>query len=187
MAKRTNRKNIDNEEEMMDDSDDLSYEPDTPAEQIKQLKEKLEACKKERQEYLDGWQRTQADALNARKEHLEQVQKATQRGQEAVIGELLAVMDSFDAARNSEQWNTVDATWRDGMEQVYNQLEQVLKQFNVARFGAEGETFDPTLHEAVRAEGDNARTITRVVRSGWKMGDTVLRPAHVEVAGGGSE
>ena len=35
---------------------------------IRKLKDELEKVKKERQEYLDGWQRAKADAVNSKRE-----------------------------------------------------------------------------------------------------------------------
>lgn len=40
----------------------------SPEEKIKKIREKLKICEKERQEYLDGWQRSKADFINTRKD-----------------------------------------------------------------------------------------------------------------------
>ena len=49
-----------------------------------------------------------------------------------------------------------------------------------------GLAFDPSLHEAIgRVSSDQpADTIAQVARSGWKMGDYVLRGAMVAVSTG---
>jgi molecular chaperone GrpE len=55
----------------------------------------------------------------------------------------------------------------------------------VERTGAPGDRFDPALHEAVAVrESDEAPdgTIAEVARSGYVLGDRVLRPAQVVVS-----
>jgi molecular chaperone GrpE len=74
---------------------------------------------------------------------------------------------------------------------VLEQMEAILERQGVQRLGAVGERFDPERHEAigVRFTDDVPdQTIVEVARSGFALGDRVLRPAQVIVsraAGGG--
>jgi molecular chaperone GrpE len=64
-------------------------------------------------------------------------------------------------------------------------MEAILERQGVERIGAAGEPFDPELHDAVGVhETDEApdRTILEVARSGYRLGDRVIRPAQVIVA-----
>ena len=64
-------------------------------------------------------------------------------------------------------------------------MEAILARQGVTRLGAAGEPFDPERHEAVgvRSTADVPdRTIVDVARSGFALGDRVLRPAQVIVA-----
>ena len=57
--------------------------------------------------------------------------------------------------------------------------------FEGTLIGAEGETFNPELHEAVMHCEDDAlpeNSIVQVLQKGYKIGDTVVRPAMVKVA-----
>jgi molecular chaperone GrpE len=66
-------------------------------------------------------------------------------------------------------------------------MEAILARHGVHRIGAAGEQFDPERHEAVEARVTDeapARTILAAMRSGWAIGDRVLRPALVVVARG---
>ncbi|MBI3573819.1 hypothetical protein HY090_02105, partial [Candidatus Kaiserbacteria bacterium] len=54
--------------------DDVIFEPEdgegntkNPEEKLKELKEKLKEVQKERNQYLEGWQRSKADYINAKK------------------------------------------------------------------------------------------------------------------------
>jgi molecular chaperone GrpE len=56
----------------------------------------------------------------------------------------------------------------------------------VELFSPEGEQFDPERHEAVAqqpVEGAEAGTIVEVYQRGCRLGDSVIRPARVVVAG----
>jgi molecular chaperone GrpE len=78
-----------------------------------------------------------------------------------------------------------DSTLAVGLLAVRDQIEAVLARQGVTRLGAKGERFDPERHEAVGVvETDEVPdgTIAEVARSGFALGDRVLRPAQVIVA-----
>lgn len=172
-------------------TDDIDFEPedelgDVGAAQakLKKLKAELAEVKKERQEYLDGWQRCKADAVNTARESASASARAASRGRETLAEDIIPVLDSFDMATNAEQWATLDDGWRSGMEHVKNQLIEALSRHGIARFGRAGDSFDPTLHEAVQEERDGAHEegcIVRVLRAGYKTSERVIRPAQVIV------
>jgi len=150
------------------------------------LKEKIKVLQKEKQEYLDGWQRSRADYANLQKTIDEDRKRMRGLIEENFIEDLLPVIDSFSMAMsNKEAWEKVDASWRTGVEYIYQQLMTVLKDRGFALFGAVGETFDPALHEAVsEKETDDAKLnhkIAVVLQQGYKLGDNVLRAARVSV------
>jgi molecular chaperone GrpE len=153
---------------------------------VKNLKEKIKELQKEKQEYLDGWQRSRADYANLQKTGNEDRKRMRGLVEENFIEDLLPALDSFSMAMaNKEQWEKVDANWRTGVEYIYQQIMNVLKDRNLAVFGVIGDTFDPTLYEAVsETETDDAskdHTVASVLQQGYKLGDTVLRAARVSV------
>ncbi len=182
-----------NEEEIMDDTthtDDVSFEDVNEEGEvdakttIKKLREKIKKLEGEKQEYLDLSQRTRADYVNFKKEvdtnRVSERKFATKR----FIEELLPVLDSYDMAKgNVEAWEKVDQNWRIGIEYIFNQFKTVLENEGVVQFGKVGDTFDPQLHESmqqvnVENEGDNDK-IMKVLQNGYKMNDSILRPARV--------
>ena len=177
-----------------EDSDDVSFEEvdeegnppvggDTRT-TIKKLREKVKKLEGEKQEYLDLSQRTRADYANFKKEvdtnRIVERKFATKR----FIEELLPVLDSYDMAKgNTEAWEKVDQNWRVGIEYIFGQLRTVLENEGVIQFGKVGDIFDPNLHESmemvnVENESENDKII-RVLQSGYRVHDTVLRPARV--------
>lgn len=173
-------------DEDIDIDADLSSEDgheDAALSKIKKLKEELAACKAEKQEYLDGWQRLKADTINARKAESDRQKRGSRVAQEQLLAELLPIIDGFDMARAGSGWNDIDPNWRIGVEAIIGQLESLLAQYGATRIGEVGEQFNPHLHEAVKeVEGARDGEVVAILRSGWKMGESVLRPAQVTVA-----
>ncbi len=172
------------------DVDDISFE-NTDEDQnavatIKKLREKIKKLETEKQEYLDLSQRTRADYVNYKKEvennRLSDRKFSTKR----FIEELLPVLDAYDMAQaNQEAWEKVDKNWRIGIEYIFGQLRTVLEKEGVVQFGKIGDTFDPLLHEtmesvAVEEESKND-TVVKILQNGYKMHDSILRPARVHV------
>jgi molecular chaperone GrpE len=61
-----------------------------------------------------------------------------------------------------------------------------LSRTGVELFSPQGERFDPEVHEAVAqqpVEGAEPGTIVEVYQRGCRLGDLVIRPARVLVAG----
>jgi molecular chaperone GrpE len=152
---------------------------------VKKLREKVKKLEEEKKEYLDLSQRTRADYMNFKKE-VEQG-RATDRkfATKRLITDLLPVLDAYDMAQgNKEAWEAVDKNWRIGIEYIFNQLHGVLEKEGVVPFADIGEEFDPAVHESmehvpVEDEKENNK-IVQVLQKGYKMGDTVLRPARVK-------
>ncbi len=148
---------------------------------LQKLREELVAARKERDDYLDGWQRCKADTVNAKKEAHEALVRARALGTESFVEELIPALDSFDMAMQGDAWNKVDAIWRSGVESIYAQLLSVLESHGISAFGKSGERFDARFHEALQEVEGEPGTIIRVVRRGYRAGERVLRPAQVVV------
>jgi molecular chaperone GrpE len=153
---------------------------------LKKLKEKIDALEKEKQEYLDGWQRARADYANLIKTSEEDKKRFKSLFAERFIEDLIPVIDSFQMAMsNKEAWEKVDAGWRSGVEYIYNQLINALSSHDLTLYGETGDVFDPAKYEAVSEEAtDDAakdHTVSKVSQKGFLLGDTVLRPARVTV------
>ena len=151
---------------------------------IKKLRTELKEAQTKRDEYLDGWQRAKADAINMKKELAHDGIRMAARVKQGLIEDLLPSLDSFDMAYGSPAWESVDPTWRGGIDGIRNQLIDMLVRNGVERFGKAGDVYSPFLHEAVQETTDlpgDPGSIVRVLRSGYKAGENVLRPAQVIV------
>lgn len=153
---------------------------------LENLRNKLKKCQKERQEYLDGWQRTKADLINARKEFERQRGEYVTHAREGLLEELLPVVDSFDMAfSNKEAWEKVDKNWRMGVEYIHSQLMKVLTENGVKVLEPIGETFDPKVHDSVESvQTDDPKldhTIVHVRQRGFELHGKIVRPPKVVV------
>ena len=151
---------------------------------LKKLKTELEKVKKERQEYLDGWQRCKADAINAKKDMESRAARSAEMLREALVHDIIPALDSFDMAAGSEAWATVADGFKSGVEQVQTQLLSALRSHGIERYGKVGDKFDHALHEATEERDDVAGesgTIARILRYGYKSNERILRPAQVLV------
>ncbi|NTV44194.1 MAG: nucleotide exchange factor GrpE [Candidatus Yonathbacteria bacterium] len=170
------------------ESDDVAvfYEEDQGPAGVKRLRERLAQAVKEKQEYLDGWQRAKADFMNYKKDQDALHGKIKEAGKESMIHDLLSVADSFEMAfANKESWEKVDENWRRGVEYIYAQFGKVLDDHGITVIDPGGERFDPVHHSAAEAvpTDDLAKDdiVITVVQKGYIMNGKVLRPARVRV------
>jgi molecular chaperone GrpE len=73
--------------------------------------------------------------------------------------------------------------WVDGVQKIIVQFEKTLADLGVERIKTVGEPFDPHYHEAVsmeEGEGEH-EVVSEELQSGYRLGDTVIRPAMVRV------
>jgi len=153
---------------------------------VKKLREKIKTLEKEKAEYMQGWQRAKADYSNREaqisKERVEFVKIANKK----LIQDILPTLDNYDAARaNVDAWGKVDEGWRMGIEYIFSSLVSKLEQNGLIQYGNVGDTFNPAEYEAVEiidAENSNMdNTVAQVMQRGYKIGESILRPARVKV------
>jgi molecular chaperone GrpE len=151
----------------------------------------LEAKAAKADEYLALAQRTQADFENFRKRAARDAAAATQRGAAKLAKELLPAVDNLERAlAHAPESDPADGGDEDafvaGVKAVHADLIAALQRAGIERYSPEGEPFDPTLHEAVAQqpfEGFEPGTVVEVFQRGYRIGESVVRPARVVVAG----
>lgn len=168
-----------------DDGEDSFADVDCQK-KLKKVKAELKACQKERQDYLNGWQRAKADYVNLKKELDESVANSSQRAKLKIVSEFLPAIDNFRLAfQDKEAWQKTPENWRLGIEHIYNQLHQTLQNLGVTEINEINITFDPNIHEALETvpvdKKEQDDVVIEVVRPGYKMKDKIIRPAQVKV------
>lgn len=154
--------------------------------------EEEELCEEDRlrrqvEQLEDKLLRTAADFENYKKRIARQYQDMARATSEAILVELLEVVDNFERALNHSDDNTDFDAFHKGTELILNQMLNLLKKYDVTAIDAVGKPFDPNLHEAMMQvdsdefdEGVVAMEMTR----GYQQGQRVIRHSKVGVSTG---
>ena len=144
---------------------------------IKELESKIA-------ELTSGWQRTQADFLNYKKQAADERLKLISSAGADIVEQLLPVLDHFQLAAKHLPKELETDNWTQGIKQIEKQFENILSENGLARIDSVGQEFNPQIHEAVEEiESDKpAGTVVEEILSGYRYAGEVLRPAKVKVA-----
>ena len=99
-----------------------------------------------------------------------------------LLKKLLPIFDNADRALAVDKESS---DYAKGIEMIVKMLGDAVKDLGLVEIGAVGDAFDPNLHEAViHIEDENfgENTVCNVLQKGYKFGETVIRPAMVQVA-----
>ena len=175
----------------VDNSEVLEFEFNDDGEEdlkktIKKMRADLNACKKEKEEYLIGWQKERADFVNYKKQEEDRKANFSESLRERILTRFLTVADSFNMAfANREAWEKVDENWRKGVEYIYTQMNTIFEEYGVKSIGETGESFDHNIHHSIEMvftdKKEDDHKIAEVIQKGYKLGDRVIRPARVNV------
>jgi molecular chaperone GrpE len=139
----------------------------------------LDLAKQEAAERTADLQRVTAEYANYRKRVDRDREAVITTAKASVITELLTVLDDLDRARTHG-----DLVGSFGA--VADKLTGALAKQGLTPVGAVGDPFDPALHEAVQfgtSTEVSEPTVTAVFRSGYRLGEKLVRPAVVVVTG----
>ena len=133
-----------------------------------ELDERTADLKRLQAEYVNYRKRVERDRLAVREQAVA-----------GVVTELLPILDSLDKAREHDELVG-------SFKSVGESLETPLGKLGLEKFGSVGEPFDPNVHEAlthVPSADVTEEQILEVYQPGYRIGERVVRPARVVVAG----
>ncbi|OZA92442.1 MAG: nucleotide exchange factor GrpE, partial [Erythrobacter sp. 34-65-8] len=130
---RLSAEEVDGEEEM---------EGDQPEKKIAKMRAELAVCRKEKQEYMDGWQRAKADYVNLLKRFETDAKTSELKGKVRAIETLLPTLDTLERAKEH-------GDIPEGFLAIARQLENAFAALGLVALGEVGEHFNPALHEAL--------------------------------------
>lgn len=166
-------------------------------EEVERLTEEVEALKEERDEINDRLLRKAAEFENFRRRMDREKERRHEAGKVAVLESMLEVLDDFERSleaaqdlEDSEDPESAYESLKGGVEMVFRKFQDQLQSLGVEPIEAEGEPFDEQLHEAMmRQPSDEAEpgTVLQEIRTGYTMGDRVIRHSRVVVAAAPSD
>ena len=157
--------------------------PETEAKPKKPRKNsEVERLKAELSEANDRLLRTAAEFDNYKKRTEREKLSTAEYAKANVMKTLLPILDNADRATafeaGTEQYNK-------GIELIVKELSSLADKLGLKEIGTVGEEFNPEIHEAImHIEDENLgeNVVAAVLQKGYKFGDTVVRPAMVQVA-----
>ncbi len=185
-----------------EDGDAPQEDPLTEAEeaeghqhQVERGLEELAAKAEKADEYLVLAQRTKADFENYKRRAARDAGLALDRGVARLAKELLPAIDNLNRAVQAaetfadgspeEAAAEAESQLASGIKLVHADVLAALARVGIEPFSPTGEQFDPQYHEAVAqhpVDGQAPGTVVEVYQQGYRLGETVLRPARVLVA-----
>ena len=142
----------------------------------------LENLKAELEKQKDLALRTAAEFDNYKKRTEREKYASLEFMKADILKTFLPVLDNFGRALETDP-NGED--FQKGIELISKQLTDVMVKLGLSEIDDEGKEFDPAFHQAVLHIDDESvseNTIVKTLQKGYKIGDTVIRPAMVQVA-----
>lgn len=161
------------------------------ATRIAALETQLAIATAQAAELNDQYLRKAADFENFRKRMNREKQEAIDFANQALLLDLITVIDDFDRAIKSAETSRDFASFYEGISMIEKRLSaQLENKWALKRFDSEGEAFDPNRHEAIQMEkapGITEAVVAEDFIKGYCLKDRVIRCAKVKVLmpGGG--
>ncbi len=170
-----------------EDGDDMSKSDGSSSKPsyVQQLEQELAEKDSRLQEYITQQKETLNEFENARERIQREVGKEVERIRRSLLVDFLDILDNLDRALE-----TVDkeqtSPLAEGVLLVRDLFKSKLADKGVQPIEAIGHRFDPSRHEAISivkaADSMMDGQVVKVVRDGYTIGDSVLRPVGVVVA-----
>lgn len=161
-------------------------EPKLKPKYVEELEAQVAEKSLEVQQLIAKYRGASEEFDQARARLRKELSKDVERGRRSMLVSFLEILDNLDRALEAGAGRPGDPVVH-GVSLVRQQFLSTLEGFGVARIDSIGQPFDPARHEAVSTLAASpdapAGTVCGVIRPGYVIGDEVLRPAQVAVAG----
>jgi len=139
----------------------------------------------ERDQLKDRYLRLAAEYENYKKRTTRERAEAWVRAQAELVTRLADALDDLSRFAHVDPSTTDAQTIHEGVDLVERKMWKELAALGVTRVDATGVAFDPNVHEAVTtqpaASPEEDHTVGQVLQAGYRLGETLLRPARVIV------
>ena len=160
--------------------------PPLPLEEhLEALKAEVEELAREKSQFREMLQRSQADFINYKRRAEEERDEQQKYSSARLILKLLPVVDDLNLALTHAPKAEAETSWLEGIKLIHRKLYSFLESENVTKIEVEGREFDPSEHEAMAYQEScdhQEGQILMVARDGYKLHGRVIRPALVTLA-----
>ncbi len=136
-------------------------------------------------ELTDRHLRLAAEYDNFRKRALKERGELWAKAQADLLGRLVDALEDLARFAHVDPAVSDARAIHEGVDLVERKLRKELEAAGVKRVDQAGVPFDPHLHEAVTtaaaSEPAQDHTVGAVLQAGYKLGETLIRPARVQV------
>ena len=133
----------------------------------------------------DKYLRLAAEFDNFKKRAVRERGELRARAQAELLERLVDALDDLGRFAHIDPAQTDVKTIHDGVDMVERKFWKQLDAAGVTRVDQTGVPFDPHVHEAVTmqpaVQPEQDHTVGAVLQAGYKLGDTLIRPARVVV------
>ncbi|HET6583999.1 MAG TPA: nucleotide exchange factor GrpE [Nannocystaceae bacterium] len=147
-----------------------------------ELESELDATK-------DKWLRAVADLENYKKRVKRETEDAVTRAIQSLLPSFLPTVDNLDRALEVASPDSKIEQVVKGIQMVRDEFMGALRKHGIEPVESIGVPFDPSVHDALQQVDSPDHPPGMVIREferGYKLGDRLLRPARVIIAGPGS-
>ncbi len=162
----------------------------------------LEVCKKQAEEYLNGWKRAKADYMNLERQVEQEKAQWMNMAVLPLVLELITIVEHLDQAfvhaprhkfaygeqvggpANCEYIKEFEA-WVQGIDHTRDDIKGLLKNMQVERMETVGKHVDLNLMEVVakeKTESQESGIVVREVTAGYTIAGSPIKIAKVIVA-----
>jgi molecular chaperone GrpE len=156
-----------------------------PEARIRELEQQVAHHQGEARANYDRFLRERADLENLKKRAAREREEALRYGNEALIRDLLPVVDNLERALEHADSSGGGQALLEGVNLVLKGLLDALERHGAVRIPALGQRFDPERHEAmlqVESDEHEPNTVVREHQKGYVLRDRLIRPALVAVS-----
>jgi molecular chaperone GrpE len=186
-----NQTNEEVENENLEEQLDASEEQQTAEVDVEALQAALAAAEAKVAEQQDSVLRAKAEADNARRRAIQDVDKAKNFALEKFAGELLQVIDNLErAVQFADKENEAIKPVLEGVEMTLQSFVSVNEKFGLTPVDPQGEAFNPEKHQAMSMQESAElapNTVMAVMQKGYELNGRIIRPAMVMVSKAASE
>nr|WP_299422316.1 nucleotide exchange factor GrpE [uncultured Emticicia sp.] len=182
MAENTKDETLDND--LVAENNEQFSELEVDNETIEEVSSEKPTFEDQLAEAKDKYLRLYADFENFRrrtsKEKIEMIQNAS----EALLKELIPIVDDFERANNSFETVTEVEPMKEGIALIFNKFQKTLAGKGVKVIESKGKDFDVELHECITqfaAGEENKGKVIEEIEKGYSLNDKVIRYAKVVV------